>query len=629
MAMSFKRKLILMVVSLVLLTQVAALVQYVFSTNAQRNDIKKSFEEYANTLNSAISAQFYERYGDVQAFAINEIFQTTRTEDMVRMLDMYTNLYGIYDLILFVDAKGNYVASNSKDAAGSALNVSALKEKNYTEEVWFKNAVSRAFTEDKVKGFTGTYVEAPAYDSLIKIASGKKTFANGFSAPVYDSKGNVIGAITNRANFKWAENEVLNVYNTMKVNGLQHANIVVLDYKGQIIIDLNPVATGKVEVNHDENILTKFNLLEKGHLGAVAMIKDNFEGVMDTVNLRTQKNELAAINRFENPKFLTKALGWGIMVRDQKDDLYASLDHAIYIYLTSMFVTMFISAGAGIYLAQKTSHSLYEITSAITKSAIQVKQSSEMVADVSQSISSSSVEIASSIEQSVASIEEFSSMGKRNLESAQTASVLSSECDSQAKTGATEISTLVETIQQIEASSKRMSEIISAIDDIAFQTNLLALNAAVEAARAGEQGKGFAVVADAVRSLAQRSTVSAQEIKTLINNNESVAKQGVHRVSSASSTIEVIKNSVNKITNINNEISESTNEQTVGLNHINKAMNELDQASQNNAASSEKLASSAEELKSQADNLEQAIENLTRLIEGADADLGPVKKRVA
>ncbi|HND85169.1 MAG TPA: methyl-accepting chemotaxis protein, partial [Pseudobdellovibrionaceae bacterium] len=206
---------------------------------------------------------------------------------------------------------------------------------------------------------------------------------------------------------------------------------------------------------------------------------------------------------------------------------------------------------------------------------------------------------------------------------------LSSECDSQAKTGATEISTLVETIQQIEASSKRMSEIISAIDDIAFQTNLLALNAAVEAARAGEQGKGFAVVADAVRSLAQRSTVSAQEIKTLINNNESVAKQGVHRVSSASSTIEVIKNSVNKITNINNEISESTNEQTVGLNHINKAMNELDQASQNNAASSEKLASSAEELKSQADNLEQAIENLTRLIEGADADLGPVKKRAA
>lgn len=616
LGLSLRAKLVTLVVGLVLFTQITAISQFLFVTNGQRDELLKNFEEFGKSLNAAISAQFYERYGDVQAFAQNEIFQTQRTDDMVKTLDTYTTLYGIYDLILFVDTKGNYIASNSRDASGTALNIPALKARSYAEENWFKNAMAHAFDEDKKKGFTGSVVEAPSFDQLIKLASGKQTFANGFSAPVVDAKGNNVGVITNRANFKWAENEVINSYLTMKNNGLESSNIVVLDYKGQIIIDLNPKATGKVEVNHDETILTKFNLYEKGHLGAIALIKNKVNGVVDSVNLRTGVQELAALNTFENPKFLTEKLGWGIMVRDQKEDLFLSINHSERIYLGSMLLAMIITLVFGIVASNHLTRDLNNISQAIAQSAIEVQNTSDSVAGVSQNISSSSVEIASSIEETVASIEEFSSMGQRNLESAKTAFGLSGECDLKAKSGATEISTLVETIQQIEMSSKRMSEIISTIDDIAFQTNLLALNAAVEAARAGEQGKGFAVVAEAVRSLAQRSTVSAQEIKTLITNNENIAKQGVSRVSTAAMTIDQIKSSVNKITNLNNEITESTNEQSVGLSHINKAMNELDTASQNNAASSEQLAASAETLKTQADSLELSIENLAKLIKG-------------
>jgi methyl-accepting chemotaxis protein len=174
----------------------------------------------------------------------------------------------------------------------------------------------------------------------------------------------------------------------------------------------------------------------------------------------------------------------------------------------------------------------------------------------------------------------------------------------------------------INASSKKIVDIIAVIDGIAFQTNILALNAAVEAARAGEQGRGFAVVASEVRSLAQRSAAAAKEIKGLIDDSVSKVEAGSHQVAEAGQTMEEIVASVRRVTDIMGEISAASHEQTQGIEQINQAITQMDQVTQQNAALVEEAAAAAASLQEQAGSLVEAV-SIFRTAEGA----GPVEPR--
>jgi methyl-accepting chemotaxis protein len=171
-------------------------------------------------------------------------------------------------------------------------------------------------------------------------------------------------------------------------------------------------------------------------------------------------------------------------------------------------------------------------------------------------------------------------------------------------------------MNEISESSKKIEEIITVIDDIAFQTNLLALNAAVEAARAGEQGKGFAVVADAVRSLAQRSSVSAKEISALIKESVEKIGAGYNVAKDSGESLNRIVTAVEKVTTLNVEIANASNEQSQGMSSINKSVLELDKLTQQNAASAEETAASSELLNSKAKQLHQQMLILKEIIEG-------------
>jgi methyl-accepting chemotaxis protein len=202
---------------------------------------------------------------------------------------------------------------------------------------------------------------------------------------------------------------------------------------------------------------------------------------------------------------------------------------------------------------------------------------------------------------------ELGSNVRHNADNAQQANQLAMGASDVAIKGGEMMGQVVQTMGGINDSSRKIADIISVIDGIAFQTNILALNAAVEAARAGEQGRGFAVVASEVRSLAQRSAAAAKEIKTLISNSVESVDAGSHQVSEAGRAMTDIVSQVKRVNDLIAEISSATIEQTQGIGQVGDAVNQLDQVTQQNAALVEESAAAAESLRHQAGKLVEAV----------------------
>lgn len=262
---------------------------------------------------------------------------------------------------------------------------------------------------------------------------------------------------------------------------------------------------------------------------------------------------------------------------------------------------------------------LLAVVAQLRDAGTKVSTTSSEIASSSQSLSSSATEAAASIERTSASAEEVSGMIKVNSKNADQAKALSQSAQEQAEKGRTEVSRLISSMNEIAEGSKKIEEIISVIDDIAFQTNLLALNASVEAARAGEQGKGFAVVAEAVRALAQRSASSAKEINDLIKDSVEKISHGCGVAKSSGNALEEIVRVVEKVNQLNTEVSTASKEQSTGVASINQAIIDLDKVTQSNAAVAEESAASADELSNQSQKLHELVEELDGFIQGRKA----------
>ncbi len=258
--------------------------------------------------------------------------------------------------------------------------------------------------------------------------------------------------------------------------------------------------------------------------------------------------------------------------------------------------------------------SLALMQSNLAKLVANVRQGSEGVATASSEIAQGNNDLsarteqqASALEETAASMEELGSTVKQNADSARQANQLAMSASTVAVRGGEVVGQVVETMKGINEASRKISDIISVIDGIAFQTNILALNAAVEAARAGEQGRGFAVVASEVRSLAGRSAEAAKEIKQLIGTSVERVEQGSTLVDQAGSTMTEVVDSIKRVTDIMGEISAASNEQSAGVSQVGEAVTQMDQATQQNAALVEQMAAAASSLKSQAQELVQVV----------------------
>ena len=269
--------------------------------------------------------------------------------------------------------------------------------------------------------------------------------------------------------------------------------------------------------------------------------------------------------------------------------------------------------------------SLRQMVSQVRSSTDSISTASAEIATGNQDLSVRTEQTASNLQQAASSMEQLTGTVKQSADSARQANQLAASAAEVAARGGVVVSKVVSTMDDINASSKKISDIIGVIDGIAFQTNILALNAAVEAARAGEQGRGFAVVAGEVRSLAQRSAQAAKEIKGLIGASVEKVESGSKLVADAGHTMQEIVGSVQRVTDIIGEITAASSEQSDGIGQVNTSVVQLDQMTQQNAALVEESAAAAESLKEQAVRLAKVVGTF-RLEAGAGE---PAMKHVA
>lgn len=316
---------------------------------------------------------------------------------------------------------------------------------------------------------------------------------------------------------------------------------------------------------------------------------------------------------------------WALIVRTPTTTVLAEANAMLWLQIGIAGIGLVFLLASVIFISRYISNSVSALSKRLQESGEQVSTAIGQLSIAGQSLSHASSESAASLEETVASLEELTSMVKMNSENAKQAAHLSATSSEIAVQGEKEMLALLNSMNDISNSSKKIEEIIAVIDDIAFQTNLLALNASVEAARAGEHGKGFAVVADAVRSLAQRSAIAAKDITGLIKESVEKIERGTVNSAKSGEMLQGIVQSVKKVSDLNNEISVASEEQSTGIAQISQAMNQLDQSIQTNAASSEEIASTADEINNQAQIMKDVVDELNIVVYGGTQQEPPAQ----
>ncbi len=587
---------------------------YAASSATMTEDIEQSYQQAAVALHDTIDRNLFERYGDVQAFGVNQAvfnraawYRVGADRNVVaQMANTYVALYGIYTVSMVVDLQGRVVAVNDKDATGKPLDTAWMYAEKFADAPWFKDAVAGTFLVQKGSALTGTVVSDVYEDEATKKLYGGTGRVVTFTAPVRDAKGQMIAVWHNRAAFSLVEDIVKAAHAQLASNGFPGASIVLTDKSGRQIFDYAPARAGTPTAIEP-------SMIEAIKNGQAGFNRHRAEGDGDwqLAGYAPSKGALGYAG-----------LGWGAIVEVDETEALASVATLRQQMLLVLAVSLAVLVGLAVWLARSIAQPMIVRMAALADGSQQVSAASNQVSSSAQTLSQGATEQAASLEETSASIEEMAAMTRRNAEYSQQAATHMSDVDRQVGASNGALTEMVQSMGAIKDSSVKVSKIIKTIDEIAFQTNLLALNAAVEAARAGEAGMGFAVVADEVRNLAQRSAQAAKDTAALIEESTTNATIGTSRVAQLETSMQGITTSVTRAKQLVEDVSVASREQAQGIEQVTLAIGQREKVTLSTAATAEENAAASEQLSAQAETATGIIAELEQMV-GANSAAAP------
>lgn len=482
------------------------------------------------------------------------------------LLNRAKDLNQYFEMILFADLNGDFFTST-----GNAGNI---KDRGYFKEI---------INEGKSYAISQPVVSKASGKNIVVIA-----------AEVKNSKGEKIGLaaatlLLNTIDLIVRETKLSPKGNEWVVNG-----------EGLIVSGSDDQNDGKALQDTDFIGLSKN--FEK--------IKNNQNHSLEVQGINSSKDLLCFYPIPDSPD-------WTLIVSIPMSELTNEvLSLTLKIMLYSLGIGLMLAIVFGFLLGRTITKPILKITEKITEATENVKVASAELSASSQELAKSSSDQASFITETSATLEETSSMIKRNNETTGEALKLAEKAREASESGNTEMSEMIQSMEELKTSSDQISEIIKLINEIAFQTNILALNAAFEAERAGDAGRSFAVVADEVRDLAQKSSQASKDIENMINKNIKLSGKSAATAKKVEEALKEITNHANKFTQLMSEISEASQEQAQGVQQINEAVLHFDNITHQNAATSEESAASSRIFNDQAIHLSEIAHQLKKIVNG-------------
>lgn len=617
-------------------------------------------EFYTKTqqLAAAIANQFYERYGDVQAFSKNESIRLMHPDRMQNDLNEYITAFGVYDLVLVLDKDGKLVATNQTDVNKKLVNTIALAQVNFAQAPWFQSALKGEFTESPSKSISGTYFGDVALDPVLKEAFAEDRFSATFATQIKDYDGNVVGVIATKSNTRWFDGAMEEFYRTVE-SSYPNTKLTILNKDGQSVLQYYPAGikdpAKRVTYDPKQILKQKFFTAENEISKALKEQKSGSGTQVDPVD---GNEDLIGYSFIKHPKWIS-SIGWSVLFHNEKEEVFADVHQAkVYFYWLSGIISLLglcFSTWAGLKLSKSVEH----ISEELAENTKQLDEASVKIASGATQLSESATEQASALQETVSTIDQISSMIQKNSEAAQKSKELSAQSTNSAEQGRQTVDSMLLAISEIETNNTEVSEQMAqtnaqlaeitkmihnisnktkVINEIVFQTKLLSFNASVEAARAGEYGKGFAVVAEEVGKLAQMSGGAAKEISSMLQDSvtrveviiqdtrtkvEKLMDQSKEKVNYGSETarqckqaLDEIAVSVKSVDQLVSEIAVASKEQSAGVVQISQAVNQLEAVTNQNSAVAQASSVSAEQLRAQASSMNHLVDELAVYVHG-------------
>lgn len=637
---SLKAKILICVMLSVSFFSILFIFAILYHGETTREHAKTYFHSALEEGSHDIADQFYERYSDTQAFALNEVLLGSDPAHMNEVLNKLSALYGVYDVILFVDSNGKYVASNTKRLNGENIDIAKLKTINYSNTNWFSNSISGRFTEDKENGFNGTYFEDAQIDPLLESATGQQIVTTGFSTVVKDREGKKVGVLTIRANFKWVEHELESAYDSIsKANAIENAKnsrFLLLDKNGTVIVYYSPQKEGyRTEYARDFNTLfkRKFNTTEfKPAL--------DFAAVNSATGIFYSRDEgqdlLLSYTKITSNKFIP-SIGWTLVSTLPAKEAFAAIDVTTYFSIIFATVLWLCALTLILLVTRNITQQLSTLTQLLIRSTNTSVASARNLTTSFHTVAVNAEQESSSVHQTSAALSEILAMNEQTVANIAESRELSLHVSEEAISGNVAMEAMAYAVDQIKETNKALEEMrkiighinskTSVIHDIVSKTELLSLNASIEAARAGEFGKGFAVVAEEVGNLAKTSGTAAKDIEALIS--ESVSKiagiiegtkvrvqEGSNKSQEAVKIFRAIAEKIEEIKHRIDSITEATAEQKIGVERTTDATNQMSHAIHANAEAAANALKASKILEQEAEKISRGIVNMRNLVNG-------------